>query len=138
MAFPAGTMLSFTKLLVNDLEKTAAFYKAVAGISEQHRVQSSIAGRTISEIIFEPPYQGAASFILLKFLDAPKPTNDEVILGFVTDDVDAFVERSEANGGTVVEAPIDQPQHGVRVAFVTDVEGHLIEVVQLLQAEQAA
>ena len=138
MAFPAGTMFSFTKLLVNDLEKTAAFYKTVAGVTEQHRVESRIGGRAISEIIFDPPYQGAASFVLLKFLDAPKPTNDEVILGFITDDVDGFVERAGANGGTIVETPVDQPQHGVRVGFVTDVEGHLIEVVQLLESQQVA
>jgi lactoylglutathione lyase len=125
-------MFGFTKLLVNDLEATAEFYKAVCGLTETARVDAKIGGRPISEILFAPAYQGAATFVLLKFLDAPKPTNDEVILGFSTEDLEAFVERAKAAGGAVVEAPYDNPEHGVRVAFVTDVEGHLIEVVQLL------
>jgi predicted enzyme related to lactoylglutathione lyase len=124
----------FTKLLVHDLEAAAAFYKAVAGLSEMARVDAEIGGRKISEIIFNASGQGAATFVLLKFLDAPKPTNDEVILGFQTEDVEAFVARAVANGGAVVEKPHDNPAHGVRVGFVTDCEGHLIEVVQLLSA----
>lgn len=127
-----GTMLGFTKLLVSDLEATAAFYKNVAGLTETARVEAEIAGRKISEILFAPGYQGAATFVLLKFLDAPKPTNDEVILGFVTPDVDAFITRAVQAGGTLVEAAYDNVPHGVRVGFVTDVEGHLIEVVQML------
>ena len=132
MADATKTMFNFTKLLVDDLERTADFYKTVCGLTEQQRVQSSITGRAISEIIFNPPYQGAATFVLLKFVDAPKPTNDEVILGFITDDVDAFMQRAEAAGGKVQTAPVAQPEHGVKVGFCTDVEGHLIEVVELL------
>jgi predicted enzyme related to lactoylglutathione lyase len=124
----------FTKLLVHDLDKAAAFYKAVAGLTEMARVDAEIGGRPISEIIFNATGQGAATFVLLKFLDAPKPTNDEVILGFQTEDVAAFVGRAVDNGGTLVEQPYDNVAHGVKVGFVTDCEGHLIEVVQLLGA----
>ncbi|SMH37888.1 VOC family protein [Azospirillum agricola] len=127
-----GTNYGFTKLLVWDLEATANFYKAVAGVVELARVEDEIGGRKIAEIMFKPTHEGASTFVLLKFLDAPKPTNDEVIVGFVTDNADAFVERAVAAGGTVVDAARDIPAHGVRVAFVTDVEGHLIEVAQLL------
>src|SRR5438105_4021480 len=114
----------FTKLLVHDLEKTASFYKAVAGLTEMVRVDAEIGGRKISEIIFNATGQGAASFVLLKFLDTPKPTNDEVIIGFQTEDADAFVERAVANGGTLVEKPYDNVEHGLKLGFVTDCEGH--------------
>jgi len=124
----------FTKLLVDDLEKTADFYKAVCNLTETARVEDAIGGRKISEILFAPTAENAGTFVLLKFLDAPKPTNDEVILGFITDDVDAFVSRAIANGGSLVQQPVAQPQHGVKVGFVTDCEGHLIEVVELLKA----
>ena len=126
------TQFGFTKLLVDDLEKTAAFYKSVCGLVETARVEATIGEREISEILFAPAYQGAATFVLLKFVSAPRPTNDEVILGFITDDVAAFVERAKAAGGSLVQAPYDNVEHGVKVGFVTDVEGHLIEVVQLL------
>lgn len=124
----------FTKLLVADLEKTATFYKSVCGLTELARVEASIDGRTIHEIMFNATGEGAATFVLLKFEGTQSPSSDEVILGFQTADLEAFVERTKAAGGKVVEDISEKPEHGVRVAFVTDVEGHLIEVVQLLSA----
>ncbi|SNS74798.1 Catechol 2,3-dioxygenase [Sphingomonas laterariae] len=123
----------FTKLLVHDLEKIGDFYKQVCGLTELYRVESEIAGRPISEILFNATGVGAATFVLLKFGGAPKPTNDEVILGFITPDVVAFVERAVAAGGKIVQEVREQREHGVKVGFVTDVEGHLIEVVEMLQ-----
>jgi catechol 2,3-dioxygenase-like lactoylglutathione lyase family enzyme len=122
----------FTKLVVRDLEKSAAFYKSVCGLTEQARVTAEIGGRPISEILFNATGSGAGTFVLLAYLDEPKPAAGELILGFTTTDVAAFVERALAAGGSVAEEPISQPQHGVKVAFVRDVEGHLIEVVELL------
>ncbi len=126
------THFGFTKLLVDDLERSAAFYKSVCGLVETGRVDAAIGGREISEILFAPTGQGGATFVLLKFIGAPVTHKDEVILGLITDQVDAFVERVKAAGGALVDPPRDDVEHGVRVAFVTDVEGHLIEVVQLL------
>lgn len=130
------TQFGFTKLLVDDLERVAAFYKSVCDLQETVRVESEIAGRRISEIMFAPTGEGAGTFVLLKFLDAPKPTNDEVILGFITTDVDAFIARAVAAGGSVAQAAYDNVEHGVKVGFVKDVEGHLIEVVELLAPAQ--
>jgi lactoylglutathione lyase len=123
---------SFTKLLVDDLERCAVFYKEVCGLVETGRVESEINGRAISEILFAPTSEGGATFVLLKFAGSPRPHNDEVITGFITDDVDAFCVRVEGAGGRVTQSAKAMPEHGVRVAFVEDVEGHLIEVVQLL------
>ena len=122
----------FTKLIVADLDKAAAFYKSVCGLTEQARVEDKLGGRAIVEIIFAPAYQGGASFVLLTYPDTPKPASGEVILGFATPDVDAFVGRVVAGGGAVVDEAVSRPDHGVRVAIVKDPEGHLIEVVQLL------
>jgi predicted enzyme related to lactoylglutathione lyase len=122
----------FTKLLVDDLEGTAAFYAAVCDLEEVNRVEDRINGRPIREILFRATAEGGASLVLLEFLDAPEPTHDEVILGFTTPDLAAFLERVRAAGGKVTEEIKAMPEHGVKVAFVQDVEGHLIEVVELL------
>ena len=122
----------FTKLVVADLERSLAFYKAVAGMEELARVDAEIAGRKISEILLKATSEGGAQLVLLHFHDRPRPAADEVILGFITADLEAFVARARAAGGGVVEEIKSMPEHGVRVAFVSDVEGHLIEVVQLL------
>jgi predicted enzyme related to lactoylglutathione lyase len=121
-----------TKLVVADLERSLAFCKAVAGMEEVARVDAEIAGRKISEIMLKATSEGGAQLVLLRFDDRPRPAADEVILGFITTDLEAFVARTRAAGGAVAEEIKSMPEHGVRVAFVTDVEGHLIEVVQLL------
>lgn len=137
MAAPQGDHFGFTKLLVSDLDKTAAFYQKVCGLTELARVDDAIEGRRISEIMFNATGEGAATFVLLKFHDVPRPVEGEVILGFMTRDLAAFLERARAAGGTVAEDIRVQPEHGVKVAFVRDPENHLIEVVELLQASAA-
>jgi lactoylglutathione lyase len=57
----------------------------------------------------------------------------DVILGFQTDDVAAFVQRAVDAGGKIVDPVRDDPEHGVMVGFVSDPEGHLIEVVQVTE-----
>jgi lactoylglutathione lyase len=122
----------FTKLIVGDLEKSAAFYKSVCGVVEQARVDDVLDGRPISEILFNPATPGGPTFVLFTFHDTPKPFGSEVILGFMTPDLDAFLDRARAAGGTVVEELGSRPELGVKVAVVKDFEGHLIEVVQML------
>ncbi|MBY0511834.1 MAG: VOC family protein [Rhodospirillaceae bacterium] len=122
----------FTKLVVADLEKSAAFYKATAGFTEQARVDDAIEGRRIQEIMFNPTTPGASTFVLLSYPDAPKPVQGELITGFITDDIAGFVQRAERAGGRITEAPHAKPEHGVKVGFVRDPEGHLIEVVEML------
>ena len=122
----------FTKLVVQDLEGTAAFYKDVAGLVEMARIQDTVGDRQIDEILFNATGEGGATFVLFKFLDRDAPAQDEVILGFQTSDLEAFVERAQKAGGNVVQPIEVREAHGVKVAFVTDPEGHLIEVVELL------
>jgi len=124
----------FTKLIVQDLEAMATFYKDVAGLVESGRVQSAVGERKIDEILFEATGSGGPTLVLFKFLDRDAPAIEEVILGFITPDLEAFVERTKAAGGAVVTEIETQVEHGVKVAFVTDPEGHLLEVVELLSA----
>lgn len=130
---PNPAHFGFTKLLVTDLDTALNFYRDVAGVTEMARVDDEIAGRKISEIICKPNYEGAATFVLLKFLDQGTPSKDEAILGFITENVDAFADRAVAAGGKIVSPAKDMPHHGVRVSFMTDNEGHLLEVVQMLK-----
>lgn len=131
-AMPHGRTLDmdfmFTKLRVDDLDATAAFYTNVCGLVEMHRVEAKIAGRAVSEIVYQPTVSGGPMFVLVKFHDAPPSGNDEVMLGFSTKDLDAFVERLKAAGGSVLEQTQDDY---FRHAFAQDVEGHQLQVTQL-------
>ncbi len=127
----ADAHFSFTKLLVDDLEATHAFYTSVCGLVEQFRYESDIDGRAISEICYAPTSPGGGALALLKFLNGPASGADEVILGFTTENLEAFIARAEAAGGSIAEAPRDMTDLNMRVAFVKDCEGHLIEVVEM-------
>ena len=120
----------FTKLIVGDLEKAAAFYQATCGLVEQRRIDTESAGRKLTEILYQPTAPGGATFVLIHFYDTPEPAHGELILGFNTSDIDAFVARAAAAGGAIQQAPYSIEELKIKVAFVRDVEGHLIEVVQ--------
>jgi predicted enzyme related to lactoylglutathione lyase len=135
------TRFSFTKIIVDDLERPASFYKTVFGMREIARINDAVTpDRPIEEIILtlaedssmatEPP------LVLFKFINEPPPKGNDVILGFIVANVDAVVERVHQAGGTVVRAPLNQPTHGVRVAFATDCDGRLLEIVQMLGSNQ--
>ncbi len=124
---------SFTKLIVHDLERMAAFYREVYGLHVVNRVRGvSIGDEAIDEVMMSPdPKAQWSALVLLKYLGRKPPPNGEVILGFTTDDLPALMERVTKAGGRVT-APIEEmPQRKIRVAFVTDPEGHLAELVQV-------
>lgn len=124
---------SFTKLVVADLEKMAAFYREAYGLHTVQRVQERIGDERIEELMLSTdPTASFGTFVLLKFLDRAVPPSGEVILGFTTDDLPALLERVQAAGGGIHAQPRDMPELSLRVAFATDPEGHLAELVQLL------
>jgi len=126
----------FTKLIVDDEEAMAEYYHQVYGLNKLHRVagKESAAGGPFREIIMGPgETMGAESLTMFKFLDRQAPSQQETILGFTTEDLDALAERVRANGGKLVDKIWDMPEHGVRVLFTTDPEGRLSENVQILK-----
>jgi predicted enzyme related to lactoylglutathione lyase len=122
----------FSKLVVADLERSAAFYQSVCGLVEAGRYDAEIAGRPIREIMYRPTSPGGAMLVLLAYLDTARPAGGEAILGFQTPDLEAFVKRAREAGGSVLQEARTIDDLAVRVAFVRDPEGHLLEVVQRL------
>jgi predicted enzyme related to lactoylglutathione lyase len=131
---PPDASHSFTKLIVHDLEKLAAFYCEVYGLHAVHRLRGeSIGGEEIDEIMLSAdPKAAYGSLVLLQYLGRGPSPSGELILGFTTDDLPALLERVSRAGGRV-HAPIkEMPELALRVAFATDPEGHLAELVQML------
>jgi predicted enzyme related to lactoylglutathione lyase len=130
MAEQPGPRFSFTKLVVADLERMAAFYGAVYHLTEVARYRAEVNGHPIEEIILG--CEGASSgLILFAYLDEDRPTTGEVLLGFTTDNVEALFERGVSAGGSVWAEIHDPELTGVAlVGFLGDPEGHVAEVVQ--------
>ena len=130
----AASSFAFTKLIVHDLEKMAVFYRDVYGLHAVNRVRGErIGDDEIDEVMMSPdPTAQWSSLVLLKYVHRAASPNGELILGFTTDDLPALLERVLAAGGGV-HAPIkEMPELKIRVAFATDPEGHLAELVQVL------
>lgn len=53
---------------------------------------------------------------------------DHIAVG--VDDVDAAFDRIDHHG--VIKAPGDQPEAGARTAFITDPDGHAVELIEPL------
>ena len=126
-----GAKFAFTKLVVHDLHKAAAFYRAVCEYGEGQIVKAAIAGRPVEEIIFRAPERGI-ELVLLTFLEEPPPSPNGVITAFDTPDLNAFQERLLNAGGTVVE-PIKRIEFGanrMQIGFFADPEGFLLEVME--------
>ena len=124
------TTYAFTKLVVRDLDAMTRYYGEVYGLTPIQRVQAKIDGAPIDQITLGR--DGAyAGLILLHWTDQDAPPSGDVILGFLSGDVDALFARAVAAGGTVRAAPAAVEEAGGRVVgFVQDPEGHLAEVVE--------
>jgi predicted enzyme related to lactoylglutathione lyase len=131
---PPSASFGFTKLVVRDLEKMAAFYRDVYGLHAVNRVRGErIGAEEIDEIVLSPdPKATWSSLVLLRYLGRGASPNGEAILGFTTDDLPALLERLQAAGGRVTAPMREMPELRIRVAFATDPEGHLAELVQVV------
>jgi hypothetical protein len=90
-------------------------------------------GETFREIILSPSGEmSGQTLVMFNFVDRPKPRDQQAILGFITDDLEALNERIRGNGGKLVGPLRDEREHGVRVQFSEDPEGALAENVELL------
>jgi predicted enzyme related to lactoylglutathione lyase len=129
----AAQALSFTKAIVADLEAMAKFYQSVFGLKEVMRVQEDLAGEPIDEIILSPSGEMTpSSFILLRFVERQPPAASDSILGFITADLPALLQRVRAAGGQVAQEPRTMAHLGIEVGFAKDPEGRLLELVQML------
>lgn len=128
-----GMIYSFAKTFVHDLDAMAKFYEEVLGLIPFNRHQDAMFGRKIDEITFQASYDSGPALTLIKYMDSDVPKSGEAVQGFVTQDLEAVCERAKAAGGSVPEAIREIPEFGIKVAFVLDPEGHVNEVIEMLQ-----
>ncbi|MBW2423177.1 MAG: VOC family protein [Deltaproteobacteria bacterium] len=124
----------FTKLVVDDVDAMADYYCTVFGLHRgtRDRFDDGVGGEPIDEIaLTAKPGEKYGALTLLKFTQRPAVKEDETILGFTTPDLSTLLERVQRAGGDILGPIKEYPDHGIRVAFARDPEGHLNELVEL-------
>jgi predicted enzyme related to lactoylglutathione lyase len=121
------------KLIVRDLEACERFYCAMGFKVASRNIGGEGDVRQAQCWLSETGNRDSFMLILSRFLEtapaAPLQYPNELWLVFKTTDVDATIRAVTDNGGGVLRAGQDRPEHGVRAAVVKDPEGHIIEVV---------
>lgn len=135
----ATTGFSFTKMIVADLAAARRFYTETIGLKLVLTFANGEGENQFEEAILSTTgtYNGGHSLVLVQYLNRPPATPGEAIFGFEVENVDATVEAVIAAGGALARPARTIAEHGIRVAFVTDPEGHLLELVQMMPTTAA-
>lgn len=118
------TCLAMTKIVVADLPRLEAFYRAVCAFDQVQHIK----GEGFAEAIMRPSGDQTGAALVL-FADGSNPTPGEAVLVFETDHVPAFSERIVANGGEVTHPAQTVDALGLTFAMYKDPEGHVIEAI---------
>ena len=128
-----SSSFSFTKIVVRDVDAAQRFYCDVLGLKLVLRFQTGENEFQLDEAILSSTgaYDGGHNLIVIQYLNQPAPTPGEGIFGFTVADVDATITAVLAAGGTLHRPVRHLAEHGIKVAFVKDPEGHMLELVEL-------
>lgn len=124
--------LSFTKLHVTDAAAAERFYAAALGLETVARIEHSEGEQAMLEVIMSVSKGNAsgANLILVSYPNRPRPAPGEAVTGFMVADLDAMLARALAAGATIDTPVTDVPEHGLRLAFILDPQGHRVELLQ--------
>jgi lactoylglutathione lyase len=129
--------LMFVRLLVDDFPACFRFYRDVMRLKptygDEHGGYADFdAGTDVSLALFVRQHQtdhiGATS-------DA---SGDKAVLVFQVGDVDRALDDLRGRGAPVSAEPADRSDWGIRVAYVRDPDGNLIELNQPIPMTEAA
>jgi catechol 2,3-dioxygenase-like lactoylglutathione lyase family enzyme len=120
---------SQARLLVDDFPSAFAFYRDTLGLrvssGDESSGYASFDTGSGSVAIFDRGGQGEVVEL--------RPPGDSTLLVLEVDDVN---EAAAGRDAYVVQAPVDQPDWGGRVAYLRDPSGNLIELFQSLPHEE--
>lgn len=124
---------AFTKLIVSDLAAAENFYRAVFGMTPVNRVSTREHAFALEEVMLSPEgRQGAHLLILTRYLARPTPLAGAAWTGFVVADITSTLSVLQEMGGSIAVPVHENVEHRTLAAIAADPEGHLIELVQLL------
>lgn len=127
-SFMSKTSLYYAKLIVDDAEALAPFYRDVLGMKEIRRIYEPEHARPHLEIYMSAG--DSEQICLMQYIGRPTPPPGEVRIAFLVESVDKAVATSQAMGGGIILPPETIEQHNFRWATISDPQGHAIELMQ--------
>ena len=127
-----GFRLNFFKLIVNDMEAMIAFYTGAFGMVE---AAPRVNLPEIEEAMLTMPGD-RFTLVLYRWKDGRElaPGSAHGPVGFLTKDVDAAYARLIDHGARSLRKPFALGP--MKISFVTDPEGHEVELVQFVRDER--
>jgi len=124
--------LTFTKICVRDLARSAEFYERALGMLVAARYERADL-REVQLQYGDGP--GEVSVVLMEWIPPREISvgHEHGRLGIVTSDLDGLVACVRRAGGKITEEPHELAEHGVRISFVEDPDGYSIEIVSPIQ-----
>jgi catechol 2,3-dioxygenase-like lactoylglutathione lyase family enzyme len=136
-----------TGVVVRDLEKSVAFYRALGFIEDNRAIEEGVFIDTVvglQNTKLEWVKLKAADGYLLELLQYHShPARKEIEkqksnqlgcshLAFTVDNIEFVCAHIEKNGGSLVNQPVLTNDKKVKVAYCHDIEGNLMEIVEVL------
>jgi catechol 2,3-dioxygenase-like lactoylglutathione lyase family enzyme len=130
---------SHTRLLVSDFDACFRFYRDIIGFrptwgQEGETYASFDDGSGGGLTLFARDEMAAA--LGTEALPAGPAVQDRVAFIVESEDVDADVAAMRQRGARFPAEPVDRPEWGIRVAYLRDPEGTLIELNRQLPQEE--
>jgi catechol 2,3-dioxygenase-like lactoylglutathione lyase family enzyme len=122
---------AFTKIIVTDLTAMERFYCDVLGLGVVARIDVNERGWNLAELVLSVG-GGTTQLNLVQYRDRPAPPLGEAVVGLSVADMDAVIAAAVAGGGSLVTDPVEIPDHGLKICYIADPEGHLLELLQPL------
>ncbi|GMG77469.1 VOC family protein [Bacillus safensis] len=118
--------MKYTILYVNDVEASIHFYQHVLGFPIKLRVESYVEFDTGDVTLSINSRQDVKEALGLPVPEANQASHTFEI-GFVVDDVEQTIASMKEKGGSIIKEPAKKPW-GQTVAYVSDPDGHFIEI----------
>ena len=127
------------RLLVNDFDPCFRFYRDVMGFEPQWGKEGDVyaffkTGADVGLELFVQRYMAEAIGATVTASDGQR--QDQTVVSFSVDNVDAAVEQLQGRGIEFITLPTDRPDWGVRTAHFRDPDGNLIELYHSLSQAQ--
>jgi lactoylglutathione lyase len=126
-----GQILGQYCINVRDLDRSVAFWEGVMGIPVQSRTEIPIAREAVLQA-----KEGGSRMQLAQQLDHEGPIDMGSAMWKLyvnTDDCQAIYDKAIAAGCESVSAPAQLDRWPVTVAFVKDLDGYLLELIEYHQ-----